>query len=274
MRVTLIRKQKLSLWEIHLNVFIPLFDDQYGWNVKSAIKKESLTGLQFLIKKPKIFSYDLFKNQLIERLINILKKLKERRSSFYPLLGYQKGDALADCDTGYLYVRAETYENFIGNKKIYSAAAIFGCSPEKKYFKVPNNGHYKITFNVEMTSGQVDNLVQIFYNCIGKGFAYGEAILEGRIHKWDDDTNYIGANKHTFYYKYFTVDGDEYTYNFINDPKEINVVIDDVYLYGNIDYYFICVLAMSHEISVSYGEAKADGQLKMYIKSVCVYSIS
>jgi parallel beta-helix repeat protein len=251
----------------------PFFMDESGWDttptLQSTYSPLSLSHHQIStqqqtqrhkINRPRL---KLLKEHLTTKLLNRVE----------PLIGYQRGDADANKDTGYLYVRAETYANPAGNYKVYAGAALIGCTPQNKYFQVPETGTYTITFNAAFTQGQVDNIVQIFYKSAGNGFSYGEAILEGQIYRWDDETTPVHLNKHTFYYKTFTVDGNEFLYNFKSDPPEITLTLEDITLSQNTDYFFTCLLAMAHEVEVPVGEAKADGQLKMHLNSVQILPV-
>jgi hypothetical protein len=200
---------------------------------------------------------------LIRRLFPLKRDLywRNKGNPHFPF-----ADAEADKETGRVYVRADTLVTLPGVQVAKAEARIIGSSPLTKYFTVPQDGNYKITFNFQLNSGIV------WIKCDpGAHVAAGESKLGGYLYeKGKSNKEYIAYCEKVLY-SHVDYGGDDYHHNFANDPREYSCSLVH-YLEQGKQYYFIGVLHMEHGVKTLAPNkmAMAEGELDMTLNSVYI----
>jgi len=230
-------------------------------------------------RKPKSMPFYRFIScRFIPKIIGTLKLDPVKRSLMFrkldfwsnnKILHFPFADADADKETGRVYVRADTLVTLPGEQFAKAEARIIGCTTLNKYFSVPRDGNYKITFNFQLNSGIV------WIKCDpGAHVAAGEAKLGGYLYeKGSSGQNYIDHCENVIY-KHVDYGGDDYHHNFINDPLEYSCSLTH-YLEKGKQYYFVGGWYMEHGVKTLAlnTQAMAEGELDMNLISVCIKPI-
>jgi len=172
------------------------------------------------------------------------------------------------------YLYFEIPETAVLEKMVYDTygiapaeAWVIGCSPSNKFFNVPVNGQYKITFNFKLIDGI------IWIKCEPLAWkAFGVALIEGDIY---EDGSPIKSDGKTLYY-HEDLGDNEYHHNFINDDKDLSFSFT-INLNKNTNYYFRGILSLFHKVEgckvIPPGSAKADGEINVKLESVCIEAV-